>query len=227
MKKHLLLLHGALGSSTQFDLITSELQNYFIVHAFDLRGHGKNAADDEFTLAALTSDVKIYIEENNINELHIFGYSLGGYIALKLAVEKYSKLKSILTLATKLDWNIETAAIECSKLNPEKMLEKIPVYAVALKSLHGENWNKTVINTAALIRKIGVNPITAEQFESIECPVRLAVGDDDNMVSIEETLNIKHKIKFASIAVLPSTQHPFEKINAQRLLFEIKSFFVQ
>lgn len=64
-----------------------------------------------------------------------------------------------------------------------------------------------------------------EDFEKIENGVLLGVGDKDKMVSLEETLDVYKKLKNGNMLVMPDTQHPFENISIDRIVYEIKSFF--
>ena len=69
------------------------------------------------------------------------------------------------------------------------------------------------------------NLLKDEDFSQIENDILLSVGDRDNMVSIEETVDVYRKLKKGSLLVLPDTSHPIEKISPDRLVYEVKSFF--
>ena len=69
------------------------------------------------------------------------------------------------------------------------------------------------------------NILKDEDFLQIENEILLSVGDRDNMVTIEETVDVYRKLKNGRLLILPATQHPIEKINAERLANEIKKFF--
>ena len=66
-------------------------------------------------------------------------------------------------------------------------------------------------------------PLTA--LAEIQQPVLISVGDKDNMVTLEETIAAYRSIKNGQLLVLPQTQHPFEKVNMERIAGEIKSYF--
>ncbi|MBK7855574.1 MAG: hypothetical protein IPJ79_12335 [Bacteroidetes bacterium] len=70
---------------------------------------------------------------NNIGAANIFGYSMGGYVALWLARFKPHLVQFVFTLATKLNWNEETSAKENRMLNANKMEEKNSGLCVTIK----------------------------------------------------------------------------------------------
>ena len=85
--KHLLLLHGALGSLEQFDELETRLSKKFIVHTLNFSGHGGLPIPEEgFSIELFAKDVLNYLNNKKIDSINIFGYSMGGYVALYLAV---------------------------------------------------------------------------------------------------------------------------------------------
>lgn len=78
--------------------------------------------------------------------------------------------------------------------------------------------------TASMMQGLSKHPLTESDFKNIEIPVRLSVGDCDLMVSLNETQQTFKALKNGSLLVLPDTQHPFEKVNVDRLCYELKLF---
>ena len=78
------------------------------------------------------------MNENYIQTIDIFGYSMGGYVALWLARFYPDRVGKIFTLGTKLKWNDEEAEKEIKMLNPEKVELKVPAFAQQLAERHGE-----------------------------------------------------------------------------------------
>ena len=66
--------------------------------------------------------------------------------------------------------------------------------------------------------------MTAAALGAIQCPVRLAVGDRDATVSLEETRDAMRAIPQAQLEVLPGTPHPFEKVPLTRLAWSLAEF---
>ena len=61
MKNTLLLLHGALGSASQFTGLTEKLKDNFDVHTFDFSGHGADHYDGILTMERLSNDFLEYM----------------------------------------------------------------------------------------------------------------------------------------------------------------------
>ena len=124
--KNLLVLHGAIGSKSQFDSIASLLDNQFDIHLLNFSGHGGEAFKENFNISQFADDVLTYLKLNKIASIDIFGYSMGGYVALYLAKNHPEKVGKIITLGTKLSWTPDIAAKETKMLVADKIEEKIP-----------------------------------------------------------------------------------------------------
>lgn len=224
--KHLLLLHGALGDKSQFQTLADWLQADFIVHTLNFSGHGGAAMPTRFSIPGFENDVLNYMDENKIKSAHVFGYSMGGFVALHLAKSNPERIQKIFTLGTKLEWSPEIAARETRMLDAAKIAEKVPAFANQLKNRHAPNdWKEVLEKTSEMMTTLGDNPLSEKFFASISAPARLSVGDRDTMSSVDETNAAYRQIPGASFMVLPDTQHPIEKVDLERLRNELLLFF--
>ncbi len=224
--EEILLLHGAIGSSEQLESLKHILSERYDVRTINFNGHGGEPFGD-FSIEGFASDVIKYLDASNIAKIDIFGYSMGGYVALWLAVHHPERVRRIFTLATKFEWGPEIARREIKMLNAEKIAEKIPAFASVLeKRHHPQNWKTVLQKTADMMVSMGAdNPFTADDATKIEIPVRVGIGDKDAMVSLEETILLYRSIPNASLVVFPDMLHPIEKADCERLNSEIRSFF--
>lgn len=226
MKPKLILLHGALGDAKQFQPLRSQLESEFEVMTPDFPGHGNaDEALAEYTIENLSAFLHTYML--TIREpAYVFGYSMGGYVALHTALQFPELFKGIVTLATKLDWNPESVAKETALLNPERMLEKVPAFAGVLEERHRKHdWKKVLEGTARLMRGLGDQPLLhPDVCAQLNLPVWMGLGDRDNMVSLEETRKIQQAIPQAGLYILPNTSHPIEKVDAQWMACLIRKF---
>lgn len=225
---HLLLLHGALGSAATLYPLQQLLAPYYSVHTLNFRGHGGTVLPEEsFSIEAFAEDTLRYIEEQKLQEVDIFGFSMGGYVALYLALHQPAHIGRVFTLATKFAWSPETAAKEVKMLQPQKLEEKVPAFAATLAARHSPtDWRKVMLSTADMMQNLGEQPLlTAATLAKIDKAVRVSVGDRDNMVSIQETAWAFQHLPDASLLVLPDARHPLEQTDLQRLQWEIRQFF--
>lgn len=224
----LLMLHGAIGSSSQLEPLAEKLKDSFQIYLWNFTGHGgKDIPSEKFSIKMFAEDVLYFIDKNKLSGIDVYGYSMGGYVALYIARHFPGKIKRIFTTATKFNWSPESSLKESKLLNPDKILEKIPAFAGELKNRHSpQDWKVVLNKTSEMMMDLGIEPeLKTSDLELIENEVLLSVGDKDNMVSIEETVDVYRKLKNGSLLVIPDTPHPIEKINSERLISEIKNFF--
>lgn len=227
-KPQLLLLHGALGSKNQFKNVTAILSEKFEVLTFSFIGHGGEIIpEDKFSIQLFSDQLIQFLDNNNIQKINVFGYSMGGYVALLAAKQNPNRFNKIFTFATKFAWTKESAAKEVKLLNPEILVDKVPKFAAFLEKQHApQNWKQVMLKTAEMMLNLGAKPeLPVEELTSIDIPVRVGVGDQDNMVSKEETINAFQQLSNGELLILPSTQHPWEKINPDKICHLIIDFF--
>ncbi len=224
--KNLIILHGALGSKIQFQNLEKLLSHDFKVYTMDFEGHGSYNSEEPYSIELFSENLISFISENRIVKPHIFGYSMGGYVALHTALKKPYFLASIFTLGTKFNWSPETANKEVKMLDPVIIEDKVPHFKKYLESIHPNNSWKTVLSkTAAMMLDLGTTPLLdAKAFEQIDLPVKIGWGEADNMVSREESeFAVKH-LPNAEFITFPDFQHPIEKVDHQELANKIKAY---
>lgn len=223
---NLILLHGALGHSEVFDPFKEELSKYFTIHTPLFSGHGNTEIPENgITTEKYTQELKEFIEKEKLNDVSIFGHSMGGYVALCYALENPSTLNSIMTLGTKFDWTEEQALKESKMLNPEVIAEKVPKYAELLEKQHGAKWKHLLPAIAEMMISLGKNPLLKNNLSYINIPVQIMVGDKDTMVTLEESMKVYRSLPNAKLAVLPDTKHPMDKVRPNVLLNLMKDFW--
>jgi pimeloyl-ACP methyl ester carboxylesterase len=223
---NLVLLHGALGHPMIFEPFISELSKYFTVHTPLFSGHGNSELpQDGISIEKYALELKEFIEKENLNNVYVFGHSMGGYVALCYASQHSEKINSIMTLGTKFDWTEEQALKESKMLNPEIIAGKVPQYAQLLETQHGEKWKQLLPSIAELMIALGKNPPLKDNLATINVPVQIMVGDKDNMVTLEESAEVYRSLPNAKLAVLPDTRHPMDKVRPNVLLHLMKDFW--
>jgi len=223
----LLLLHGALGNKNQLDPIAYQLNDYFDLYRLDFEGHGEaGPTGSPFRIEYFVENVLGYMDEHGIKKANVFGYSMGGYVALALAKKYPESIKKIATLGTILQWNPEIAEQECHYLHPEKIKDKVPHFAEKLKERHLSGWERVVERTRDMLEDLGMHPhIRKEDWKKIKSSVRFHVGDRDNTAGIENTVEVYKKMDYSELTVLPKTGHPVSEVNLEVLIPSLLEFF--
>jgi len=227
-KPGLLLLHGALGSREQFRELEKLLQPQFSIHSFDFEGHGSAPPRDRpFRIEHFAENIAEYLDRGGIEAADIFGYSMGGYAALCLALTNPGRINRIATFGTKFRWDPGVAQKESSHLDPKTISEKIPRYAETLKRRHSASgWENVLRLTADMMLELGQRPVlTPERYRIVQQPVRIGLGDRDSMVSVEESVEVYRALPRGEMVMFPNTPHPLEKVPLQPLSQSLIEFF--
>jgi pimeloyl-ACP methyl ester carboxylesterase len=214
MKKKILLLHGALGDESQMLPLAELLGKQFDVFSYTFQGHGKKAIEPiAFTLEDLAKELIDFTGSFISEELHVFGYSMGGYVALKAACDRPGMFQSITTLGTKFDWNQETVGQEIKFLNPDLILQKVPRFAEQLQQIHGLNWRSLLIATSEMMQQISKNPLLdAESIRGLDIPILMITGDADQTANPNYTRTFAASCG-ASFELLLNTPHPIQQVD--------------
>lgn len=228
MKPHLLLLHGALGSTDQFIELKELLTADFIVHDVNFSGHGGNEIKDDFSTALFIDDTITFFEKNEISEANIFGYSIGGYVALALAIRFPDKVNKIITLGTKFDWTTESATREVKMLDPDVIEVKVPKFAATLQARHHpQDWKTVMQHTAEMMTQLGNGgALTMDDFQNINHEVLICVGSEDNMVSMAESAHVVDHLQKGNLVVIEGFKHPIETVDKTKLAKLIHQFIL-
>ena len=220
----LILLHGALGDSRTLDPLGESLRGNFNIHLLNFSGHGQTAFEGAFTIDRFADKLEHYIKVNGLQRPGVFGYSMGGYVALALAARQPGIVGAIFTLATKFNWTPESAQRETKYLDPTVIVQKVPAFAQQLRERHGEQWERVCRETAGMMTKLGFDP--EPDFTKIDCPVTIGIGSADKMVSVEESSRVAEGIPNARLHVFQNMEHPLEKSDPEEIAEKLRKFFL-
>lgn len=99
----LLMFHGFMGSSRVFDPLINDLAAFCNPVTLDLLGHGNTISPSDparFETAEQVKDISSILERLQINELYLYGYSMGGRLALQFAAANRQLLKGLILEST-------------------------------------------------------------------------------------------------------------------------------
>jgi pimeloyl-ACP methyl ester carboxylesterase len=97
----LLLLHGGLGSIDMFGPALPQLAATRKVIAVDLQGHGRTPLGERpFRLEALGDDMAALVERLGHDQVDVLGYSLGGGVALRMALQHPERVRRLAIVST-------------------------------------------------------------------------------------------------------------------------------
>lgn len=84
--RHVVLLHGLVGSSRWWRYTVPGLAPHFAVHAPDLIGFGRSRGTQP-SIPEMARIVRDWMERSGIERAHVVGHSMGGQIAIHMAAE--------------------------------------------------------------------------------------------------------------------------------------------
>lgn len=224
--KPIILLHGAIGAADQLEPLAKELSaNGYKTYTLNFSGHGQTPFQTNFSIQQFADELLEFVVKTHLIRPTVFGYSMGGYVALYLASQKPGMLGDIITLGTKFEWSPEIAAKEIKMLDAKTITEKVPKFAEALQKRHGSNWQLLLQKTADMMIDLGNNNLLNDTtFSQVKNKVLIGLADGDTMVGVEETDNAASKIIASKRYTLANTKHPIETVNVNELSKIISEF---
>lgn len=94
----LVILHGLLGSSRNWQTAGRDLADDFSVSALDLRNHGASPHADEMTCAAMVADVIGWLDARGLAQATLLGHSMGGKVAMLLACRHAERVARLIVV---------------------------------------------------------------------------------------------------------------------------------
>ena len=97
----LVLLHGGLMTIGEMAPLIQALAGHRKVIAVELQGHGRTADTDRpLKLETMGDDIAALIEDLGLGQADIVGYSLGGDVALRTAIQHPDRVRRLVVLST-------------------------------------------------------------------------------------------------------------------------------
>jgi pimeloyl-ACP methyl ester carboxylesterase len=216
----ILLLHGAMGSASQLEPLKQKLElSGRKIYSMNFSGHSGEPFHEDFGIEAFADDVLLFLDRHQVPSVDIFGYSMGGYVALWMAYLFPHRIGKIITLGTKFDWSVESAEREVKKLNPEKIFEKVPAFARLLEHRHAPtDWKLLMQKTVDMMLDLGTKPMLTESvLNTISAPVEILLGDTDDMADKYFSERVSDWLPNGSFHLLENTPHPIEKVDLNKV----------
>ncbi|WP_246943972.1 alpha/beta fold hydrolase [Bacillus pinisoli] len=219
----IVLIHGFCGSPGYFEEVIPLLSKNHRVIAPALRGHGKSSAINEvYTIDDMAEDIKLLLEELNLNKVKMFGHSLGGYVTLAFA-GNYPEILSSFGLVHSTAFPDNEDAKEGRLRNIELICESgiEPLINNLVPKLFSPQNSNLLIDQVQHVREIGLNtsvtgakgalramrerPDRNEILIKSNVPILLIAGEDDQIIPVEKVFS--HKSPLIRQVVLEGVGH--------------------
>jgi pimeloyl-ACP methyl ester carboxylesterase len=180
----LILLHGGVGAIEMFGEVLPLLAEGRRVIAVDLQAHGRTVdIDRPTTFEAMADDVAALIEHLGLGEADVMGYSLGGGVALRTAIqhpEAVSKLVLVSTPFKRDGWYPEVlAGMEQMGPAAAEPMKQTPMYQLySSVAPRPEDWPVLLTKLGELLAQ---DYDWSEEVAAMEVPAMIVVGDADSV----------------------------------------------
>ncbi|ADX68000.1 MULTISPECIES: alpha/beta fold hydrolase [Weeksella] len=94
--EHLLIIHGLFGQLDNWNTLGKEYAKYYTTHLIDLRNHGRSFHSTDMSYDAMIQDLLTYMAHYNIEKVHLLGHSLGGRLAIDMAMNYATKINKLI-----------------------------------------------------------------------------------------------------------------------------------
>ena len=94
----LIVFHGLMGSSRNWQAAGAELGKFFKVYCLDLRNHGQSPHEAPHSYRAMMDDVFAWMERKGLSSSHFMGHSMGGKLAMAIACFYPEKVRSLVVV---------------------------------------------------------------------------------------------------------------------------------
>lgn len=92
----IVLMHGLFGAGSNLGALARALQETFTVYSLDLPGHGRSAWLPDLDLPGMAAIVQRWMVEAGLARAHLLGHSLGGKVAMQLALQHPAQVESLI-----------------------------------------------------------------------------------------------------------------------------------
>ncbi|MCB1496040.1 MAG: alpha/beta fold hydrolase [Bauldia sp.] len=190
----LLLLHGGLGSIDMFQLLMPIFTGHRQVIAVDLQGHGRTELGNRpISLIDMGDDMATILDALGYGEVDVLGYSLGGGVALRLAVQHPDTVRRLAIVSAPFaqdgffpEMLPQQAAVGAGMA---EMMKETPMYKSYIAvAPHPEDFPRLLDAMGAYMRQ----PYDwADDVKTLKMPVMLVYGDSD-MIRPEHIVEFYH-----------------------------------
>jgi pimeloyl-ACP methyl ester carboxylesterase len=179
----LLLLHGGLGSIGMFgSVLLPKLAENRTVIAVDLQGHGRTPLGKRpFKLESIGDDMAQLTKRLGYPKVDVLGYSLGGGVALRMALQKSEAVRRLVLVSTPFSDDGYYADIKAQQVQVSAkaapMMKDTPMYKSYVAVAPNPAEFPRLLDTLGEFMKKKYD--WSAEVSKLKVPVMLVYGDSD------------------------------------------------
>ena len=223
----LLLLHGFLGSSRNWQTAGRDLAARHHVYALDLRNHGDSPHADLMSHAVLAEDVLAWLDWRGIPAATVLGHSLGGKVAMLLACRQPERIVRLVVVdIAPRDYRHPERRAEFAAMNAldlaelpsraeaeRRMAADVPDWAMRkflLTNLErtpegGWRWSINLPVLARSAAALEANPL--RPVDRCDGPALFLAGGKSRYIGADDAAVIRRHFPAAQLVTLPESGH--------------------
>lgn len=201
-----ILLHGGLGSISDFGKVIPELSKHVRLIAVDSPSHGRSQSIDSLSYQILANYIVEIIEKLKLDEFNIVGYSDGAIVGMLVANMVPKKIKKLVFGAGALNPKAsKPEGLEMLKSITPEMLPKNFAVSYRNKSPNPDHWEKFVSNSKEMwLQEVWV---PQEILPNTNCKVLILFGDRDQFIPLSHAIDIHAALPNSELCILPKIYH--------------------
>lgn len=249
----ILCLHGHPGLGSSMSVFTNHLSQQFQTFAPDLRGYGNSRIKGNFRMEDHLIDLEALLDRFQIERCLVLGWSLGGILAMELALRLPERVTGLILIATAArprgnhppiswqdnfytglasivnrvqpgwEWNIETFGKR--SLYRYLIGQHTPgAYRYLALEAMSAYLQTSAAATQALNTALRAGYNRLADLQQIQCPSLMLAGASDRHITPESSLETAHHLKDCQWHCYPNTAHLFPWEIPELVLRDIDSW---
>lgn len=217
-----ILVHGIGASLESWDPIADALARQFTVVRADLRGHGTSSRMTRCSLDDFVADVDGLLDALKIEKTHLVGFSLGGLISQKYAIEKPARLDKLVlvsSVAERTDEERERVLKRADQIDREGIAAVVaaaedrwftPAFKAANPERVAARLEQLVANdhrSYAAAYRVFAEADRGMQFGRITARALIMTGENDAGSSPRMSRLLHDRIPGSELRILPELRH--------------------
>lgn len=206
----LLIIHSCGADIEAMEYQIDYFKDKYRVIAADSRGQGKSEMKTKrLTYDKIAKDLDKLVKHLELDSINILGWSDGGIIGLKMAMNKKTKIKKIVTMGVNL--RLDTTAVNSWAIQQVKEMHA-ETSKMIKKGDTSKDWKKELKLDELLLNQ---PEISHDDLRKINMPVLITVGDRD-IIKNEHAVEIFNVLPKAQLCIMPGANHGIPRNNAKR-----------
>jgi pimeloyl-ACP methyl ester carboxylesterase len=238
------------------NVFTEQLSQQFQTIAPDLRGYGRSQTRAPFSMAVHLDDLTALLDDLKVQECLVLGWSLGGIVAMELALAMPHRITGLMLLGTAarprgshppITWQDNALTAIASIINRLAPGQSWHIDAVGKRSLYryllqqhtsfayerlaneafSAFWQTSKPAQTALTQALRAGYNRLPDIAHINVPTLVLCGECDRHITAQSSQETAHVLPYSTLKTYPSTAHLFPWEIPQQVLSDIEAWLTQ